>query len=110
MASKRMAGGVRDRMIAGAVRLLARRGLQATSFSTSSRARRRTRLPSHSSVLDAATAESATALLLAASEGAVLMCRAEKTSGPLTRWPPRSSATSATLPTAGSRAAALPAG
>jgi len=29
-----MAGGVRDRMIAGAVRLLARRGLQATSFST----------------------------------------------------------------------------
>jgi len=29
-----MAGGVRDRMVAGAVRLLARRGLQATSFST----------------------------------------------------------------------------
>jgi TetR/AcrR family transcriptional repressor of lmrAB and yxaGH operons len=29
-----MAGGVRDRMIAGAGRLLARRGLQATSFST----------------------------------------------------------------------------
>jgi TetR/AcrR family transcriptional repressor of lmrAB and yxaGH operons len=29
-----MASGVRDRMIAGAVRLLARRGLQATSFST----------------------------------------------------------------------------
>jgi AcrR family transcriptional regulator len=29
-----MTSGVRDRMIAGAVRLLARRGLQATSFST----------------------------------------------------------------------------
>jgi TetR/AcrR family transcriptional regulator, lmrAB and yxaGH operons repressor len=29
-----MAGGVRDRMVAGAVRLLAQRGLQATSFST----------------------------------------------------------------------------
>jgi TetR/AcrR family transcriptional regulator, lmrAB and yxaGH operons repressor len=29
-----MAGGVRDRMVAGAVRLLARGGLQATSFAT----------------------------------------------------------------------------
>jgi len=29
-----MASGVRDRMVAGAVRLLAQRGLQATSFST----------------------------------------------------------------------------
>ncbi len=30
----RMASGVRDRMVAGASRMLARRGLQATSFST----------------------------------------------------------------------------
>jgi AcrR family transcriptional regulator len=29
-----MAGGVRDRMVAGAVRMLAQRGLQATSFSS----------------------------------------------------------------------------
>lgn len=68
-----MQAGVPERMVEGAIRLLAKHGFQAASFGAVLQA----------SGLNAQQAGDMSMMILAACEGAVVLCRAERSFDPL---------------------------